>query len=220
MWRSVMIISFKNILFILIILTTSTSLYGWSFFKNDKTPKERLVVKLENESSTKFSELAKLRQHCKEEYTILSRLKIEKDKEIVNLSERLSDEYGIYSDKSYSYNSTNMTLYLVVTNNPNASISLEKAREFKNESESVEFLRLLTARNITNRQIQSINEMLKEKEIEFNKIVTYLENHFGVDRNKKYRFDENTGNLYDVGLFIDEKTSPVNKEKKVKSSDK
>lgn len=214
-----MISSFKSFVIVLIILTTSTTLYGWSFFKKSNTTKERLVVTLKNESATKFSELAKLRQLCKEEYTVLKRLKSEKNSEMVNLSERLRDEYGIYPDKSYSYNSTNMTLYLVITNNTSTSVSLEKAKEFKNESESFEFLRVLTARNITNRQIESINEMLKEKEIEFNKIVTYLENYFGVDRNKKYRFDESTGTLYEVGLSIDESPS-LNNNKKAKSANR
>lgn len=208
-----------KVFFIFFLFFTSTTLYGWSFFKKDNAPKERLVVTLKNESAVRFCELAKLRQSCKEEHTVLTRLKLEKNKEMVNLLKRLNDEYGVYSDKSYSYNSTNMTLYIVVTNNVDSSISLQKTRVFNTESESLEFLRLLVARNITNRQIESINEMLKEKEIEFNKIVTYLENYFGVDRNKKYRFEESTGTLYEVGLFIDESSS-VNDKKKGKSSNR
>ena len=191
----------KTAALFLLVGTVCLQTYAWPFGGNDK-PRERVVAKLDKARSADFQRAVGLRQMRSEEIRVLTRLVGEKTKEASDFDAELKAMCAMSADAAYSYNPTNRTLYLVSTNAMHGATAESPAllphHAFATEEEADEFLRTLGAKQITLRQIETFREVIREKQTEYRLTDKYLADKYGIKPDRKYRFDEKTGELFET----------------------
>jgi hypothetical protein len=174
---------------------------AWPFGGGGK-PQEKVVAKLDKAKGADFKRAVALRQMRSEELRVLLRLVEEKKGELAGFDAELKAMCAMSDDATYSYNSTNRTLYLISTNAAHGATAdlpaLLPHHTFPNEEEAEEFLRTLGAKQITLRQIETFREVIREKQSEYRITDKYLADKYGIKPDQKYRFDDKTGELLET----------------------
>ena len=195
------IVTRKAAVLFLLAVTVCLRAYAWPFGAKDK-PRERVVAKLDKARGADFRHAVDLRQMRSEEIRVLTRLVAEKNSELSGFDAELKSMCAMSDDAAYSYNPTNRTLYLVSTNAMHgatgASPALLPHHAFANEEEADEFLRPLGAKQITLRQLETFHQVIREKQSEYSLADKYLAAKYGIKSDRKYRFDEKTGELFET----------------------
>ena len=175
---------------------------AWPFGGGGK-PQERVVAKLDEARGADFQKAVLLRQMRGEELRVLSRLVEEKSAELSGFDAELRKMCAMSDDAAYSYNPTNRTLYLISTNSVHGATAESPAllphHAFTTEEEADEFIRTLGAKQITLRQLETFREVIREKQSEYRLTDKYLSDKYGIKPDRKYRFDEKTGELFETG---------------------
>lgn len=173
---------------------------AWPFWGGGK-PQEKVVAKLDKAKSKDFQRAVTLRQMRSEELRVLSRLVEEKNGELKGFDSELRTMFAMSDDALYSYNSTNRTLYLISTNVADGATAdvpaLVPHHVFPNDDDAGDFLRTLSAKQITRRQIETFREVIREKRDEYRLTDKYLADKYGIKADRKYRFDDKTGELFE-----------------------
>ena len=174
---------------------------AWPFGGGDK-PREKVVAKLDKNKAADFQKAVSLRQMRSEEIRVLTRLVYEKTGEVEGFDKDLKAMCAMSDDASYSYNPTNRTLYLVSTNAVHGATADTPAmvphHAFANEEEAASFLRILGAKQVTLRQIETFREVIREKRTEYSLTDKYLAEKYGIKPDRNYRFDDKTGEIFDL----------------------
>ena len=191
-------------------------IWAWPFGRGEAKPNERVVAKLDKARGADFQKAVTLRQLRSEELRVLARLVEEKKSELAGFNAKLKAICAMSDDAMYSYSATNRTLYLVSTNATHGATADQPAliphHAFPNEEEAGVFLRTLGAKQVTQRQIDTFGDVIREKQAEYRLTDKYLSDNYGIRPDKNYRFDEKTGELFDL--------TPPEKGRKVKPSAK
>ena len=176
--------------------------WAWPFGRSEAKPRERRVAKLSASAGADFSHAVALRQQRAEEIRVLTRLVSEKTGEIAGFDAAVAKLCALSSDAAYSYNPTNRTVYLISTNAANGATAtapvLLPHHAFATEAEADDFLRSIGAKQITLRQIETFKEVIREKRQEYALTDKYLADHYGISSARQYRFDEKTGELFEI----------------------
>ncbi len=176
---------------------------AWPFSSSDKpSTNERVVGRLGKAATAQFQEGVRRRQLRAEEITVLSRIIDEKRGEWRDLGKELKQRFAISESGTYTFNATNLTIYLVLTNgiagsSPSRPV-FRPHHAFPSQEDAEDFLRLVAARNITSAQIDTFLSVLEEKRQEHRLSEMYLDKNFGIKPEKKYRFDAETGELFEI----------------------
>ena len=185
----------------LLAATACVCAHAWPFGGGGK-PQERVVAKLDKAKGADFQKAVTLRQMRSEELRVLSRLVDEKRRELSGFNAELRKMCAMSDDDAYSYNPTNRTLYLISTNAAHGATAdvpaLLPHHAFSSAEEADAFLRAIAAKQITQRQIDTFGEVIREKQAEYRLTDKYLADNYGIRADRKYRFDDKTGELLDV----------------------
>lgn len=195
------LLPWRGVLLFLLAATMCLCADAWPFGGGGK-PQEKVVAKLDKAKGADFQRAVALRQMRSEELRVLSRLVEEKRGELADFDAELKSKCAMSDDATYTYNSTNRTLYLISTNAAHGATAdvpaLLPHHAFANEEEADEFLRTLGAKQITLRQIETFREVIREKQSEYRLADKYLADKYGIKPDRKYRFDDKTGELFET----------------------
>ena len=204
------LLPWRGVLLFLLAATMCLCADAWPFGGGGK-PQEKVVAKLDKAKGADCQRAVALRQMRSEELRVLSRLVEEKTGELAGFDAELKDLCAMSDDATYSYNPTHRTLYLISTNAAHGATAdlpaLLPHHAFANEKEADEFLRTLGAKQITLRQIETFREVIREKQSEYRLTDKYLADNYGIKSDRKYRFDDKTGELFETVPKADPKSS-------------
>jgi hypothetical protein len=156
-------------------------------------------------------QLAESRQLREEEIRVLGRLHVEKEGELERMNQRLMDGYGIAADQNYQYDQETRTLFKLelkegvdpdgpVPEGATAGDLFDKIGPVTlatPDAES-EFLRLVSAKKITASELQVVELLLKEKNMELQKVYSSLKERFAISPKKHYEYDPEAHTLFEV----------------------
>lgn len=186
---------FRAGVFVLALASASAS--AWPFGEESESrPREKRAGVFSAERSTAFQNLVSQRTARDQEKAVVDRLVAEKKGELAAFDERLSRFYGMSADRTYVYEATNRTIYLVLEKD-GAPRRLAH-RTFPTAEESDAFLDLLEAKRMTLRQIEVFGEVSREKKAESELISRQLLKDFEVRPDVRYRYDAETRTLWEI----------------------
>jgi len=155
--------------------------------------------------------LAESRQLREEEIRVLSRLNVEKQGELDRMNLRLLDGYGIAADQNYQYDQDSRTLFKLelkegvdpdgpVPEGATAADLFDKVgpMTLATPEAEAEFLRLVSAKKITASELQVVDLLLKEKNMELQKVYSSLKERFAISPKKHYEYDPEAQTLFEV----------------------
>lgn len=200
--------------FCLLLVTGSAN--AWFFRSSDRDAeaeadgsevKERQIASLSPQQGEVFVQLAQARSDRLEEIKVINRLTREKQLEMQTFDERLQNRFGIDPALSYTFDTTNKTVYVLEpertggdeseTADPDAELLRRVEHRVLNAEEVEHFLQLLAAKRLTQQQLNLFALLLREKQLELNRVNQVMHDRFSVDPTRNYRFEAETRTLYE-----------------------
>lgn len=180
-------------MFMLSIICTTT--YAWFDF-TEKQYDEVLHRSLEREEIPQFKKLFGICEEKQQEVDVFTRVLLEKKEELENYDTILSTQYGVSSSRSYTYNPTNLTIYVVIPEKGETKTLPHRIFVTKEEGDS--FLKIIIGKKIVVEQLDLLDELCKEKQQELTSVQGILNSAFLVKPDKKYKFDESSRKIYEL----------------------
>ena len=162
--------------------------------------REEQVAVLSPDRAALLGRLVAAREARQIEVVVLGRLVDEKAAIVERADERFSGEYGIRTDRNYTYDPESLTIFLLSPDSrhggtPEAPVRLAH-RVFPTEEESKAFLSLVKEKQdaLSVRQVLVAERAAKEAALA--EVYDRLEKAFGLDPARAYRFDATTRTLF------------------------
>ena len=165
----------------------------------------------DNQTEQILVQLAESRELREEEIKVLGRLHTEKKSELDRMNQRLMDGYGIAADQNYQYDRETRTLFKLelkegvdpdgpVPEGATAGDLFNKVGPVTLATSDAEsdFLRLVSAKKITASELQVVGLLLKEKNMELQKVYSSLKERFAISPKKHYEYDPEAHTLFEV----------------------
>ena len=143
-------------------------------------------------------ERADLEEDCR----VLARLVREKEARYDDISRELESRFGMTLTENYDYSDADLTLYHVATNglfgsSPDNPVR-RAHRAFVSQDEADGFVALVNSRTAVVADAAHIKRFLAEKQRALAANAATMLSDFGVSSEKKYRFDDKTGRLFEL----------------------
>jgi hypothetical protein len=174
-------------------------------------PTRRPHQRLEGpEAEQALVQLAESRRLREEELRVLARLHAEKRGELARMNEQLLERFGIASDETYQYDAEAKTLYKLTAKpdmealaaggvtDPEELFEKSRHRIFAQREQELGFVRLVSAKKITGSELQVIQLLVKEKNMELEKVLGSLKDRFSISPDKHYEYDAEAQTLFEV----------------------
>ena len=161
----------------------------------------RTVGKLSEERTEEFAKANAQLRECRGERDVLRKLLGEADASIAVINDDLYKKYSIDKDRNYTYNPTNLTVYLLATSGDGASEEhpVPRAhRAFSGEEEAADFIASVTKRQKLAERRAALAEALLLREESCRKVVNQMVAKFKINPAKEYRVNRVNGFLYEV----------------------
>ena len=162
--------------------------------------REEQVSVLSAERAALLGRLVAARDARQIEAVVLGRLVDEKSSIVEKADQRFAGEYGIRTDRNYTYDPESLTIFLLSSDarhggTPEAPVRLAH-RVFPTEEESKDFLSLVKEKQdaLSVRQVLAAERAAREAALE--EVYDRLEKAFGLDPARAYRFDAPTRTLF------------------------
>ena len=162
--------------------------------------REEQVSVLSAERAALLGRLVAARDARQIEAVVLGRLVDEKSSIVEKADQRFAGEYGIRTDRNYTYDPESLTIFLLSSDarhggTPEAPVRLAH-RVFPTEEESKDFLSLVKEKQdaLSVRQVLAAERAAREAALE--EVYDRLEKAFGLDPVRAYRFDAPTRTLF------------------------
>lgn len=144
-----------------------------------------------------FLERVALKQTTVEDLRVLRRMLVEKDAELRTFQKNLLDEFGVRPDASYQFDAEKKTLFLLPAAG-GAEKDRKEHRQLKDDESTGRFLRLAAARKMVLDEIQSMQWMVREKQMEWEAIQKLLSDEYAMSRDRDYEWDAAASTLYEI----------------------
>lgn len=143
-----------------------------------------------------YKELDSIIEKRKQEVVVFNSVVEEKNTEIQEMNTVLQNQYGVHPSRVYSYNSTNLTIYVTIEKDGEKKILPH--RIFVTPEEGDAFVKILLGKQTSIQQVILLNAMLEEKRLELTNAQNVMQSFFLIDPSKKYVLDEKEENIYEV----------------------
>lgn len=162
--------------------------------------KETVVATLSKDQIKEFSIYARTEMLRREEFAVISRMIVEKQKELKGFVDEMSKEFDMSYDKSYTFEKESKSLYLLSTNKVDKAGKPERTllKKIKTDGEAKYLSRLMVARRLTEQQLFVLRQLKVEKNKEFGLVDSKLRQTFKLDSKGSYRLDQKTGQVFQV----------------------
>jgi hypothetical protein len=124
---------------------------------------------------------------------------------------RLFEQFGIAADETYQYDRETRTVFKLQLKDgvdPQAPIEpgtraeqlFDKADHMvlQDDGTETEFIRLVSAKKLTANELEVLQLLLKEKNMELQKVHASLEERFAISPEKHYEYDADAHTLFEV----------------------
>ena len=147
-----------------------------------------------------------------ETFLVMRNLTQEKSSELARFEKDLQDKYGMKTDSNYSFDQDKMTLYEVTFKAPaapdptpagEAATATQQAekkvyRQFKDADEAKQLALLMTGKKLTLEELRVFNLVIREKQMEMDRLNTVLSDKFSMSRDRDYQYEPATMRLYEI----------------------
>jgi len=171
---------------------------------------QEVARKMSKEEATQLTQAVVSLRQSKERELICERLLLEKQKMLKSLISLMEKDHGFVSNQSYTFIASDNTLFQIITNRVAGAKEPERklVKKFKSKEEAAPLVRLMSARQRTERQILSLAELILENR---NESVTWengLKKKFGLEPSSSYKVTKISDSEYHL----------IRTQKEVKSS--
>lgn len=191
---------------------------GWFGFGTDDTPappatntnvsrRYHMLVPdraMEKELLTLFGQ----KRGIAETILVMRSLTAEKTQEIARFDKELLEKFGMKADLNYSFDPKAMTISEVTFKAPPANgeaapagepqINKKLHRQVKDADEAKALAIAMTAKKLTLDELRVFAMVIKEKQLEIERVNNVLAQKFSMSRDRDYQYDANTMRLYEI----------------------
>jgi len=186
----------------------SHAYWPWSGKKAEKNEITKIAWReLSVEEEERFCVLADSRRQIREEIAMLERLLEETKTDQKNINQKLKLVFSVDSDKSYRFDQTANTLYLVTPPAPAASGNASPANGHEGQeavhkvlsAPQAKFFSQLAERKMQNQAaIQGLLVLTQRKLSQWGSVCDELLGEFGIERDRDYHYDKETRMVYQL----------------------
>lgn len=191
----------KSLFALPLLLAATAATAGW--FVEDGSYQRRREEKVAVLSPARADALRRMiaeRDARQAETVVLARLAAEKTAAVEEADERFAGEYGIRSDRNYTYDPSDMTVYLLSTDarhggSPASPVRLAH-RVFPTEEEAQAFLALMQAKQAAASARALFLATAAEKKAALEDVLARMGREYRLDPARSYRFDHDMRAIY------------------------
>lgn len=163
------------------------------------SPAGRVVATLNKKQTEQFIALTAQRSARYQELLVFERVIREKREELGQSLKGLKREFAMDPEKSYSYDRAAKKLF-EVSKAKNGKAVRKEVRAVQSEGESTYLSRLMVGRQLVERQLEVLMELVQEKQQEANLTDANLRKVFHLEANGIYRLDAAKGTILLTGM--------------------
>lgn len=143
-----------------------------------------------------------------ETIVVMRSLTEEKKQEMSRFDKELLEKFGMKSDMNYAFDPKAMTVYEVTFKAPPANgdaapsgeqqTTRKVHRQVKDVEEAKALTMAMTAKRLTLDELRVFGMVIREKQLELDRVNTVLSQKFSMSRDRDYQYEPNTMRLYEI----------------------
>ena len=195
-------VPFSAALFLFLAPSSRAGIFGADSGEAEPRMRERQIGFFAGGKKDAYVKSVGERADLEEDCRVLARLVREKEARYDDISRELESRFGMTLTENYDYSDADLTLYHVATNglfgsSPDNPVR-RAHRAFVSQDEADGFVALVNSRTAVAADAAHIKRFLAEKQRALAANAATMLSDFGVSSEKKYRFDDKTGRLFEL----------------------